>query len=89
MENVGTFVIIVVAHSTRKKLQWDNCRVHQPSQIKVSLPDFVILVSIRGEVSILQGKIAGVSTEIMLTSVSSVSLPHQEIVFSLKGITRR
>ena len=37
----------------------------------------------------MKGKIAGVSTEIMLDSGSSVSLLRQEIVLGLKGITRR
>ncbi|KAL5516749.1 hypothetical protein EMCRGX_G002156 [Ephydatia muelleri] len=37
----------------------------------------------------MEGKIAGVSTEIMLDSGSSVSLLRQEIVLGLKGITRR
>ena len=37
----------------------------------------------------MKGKIAGVSTEIMLDSGSSVSLLRQEIVFGLKEITRR
>ena len=37
----------------------------------------------------MKDKIAGVSTEIMLDSGSSVSLLRQEIVLGLKGITRR
>ena len=37
----------------------------------------------------MKGKIAGVSTEIMLDSGSSVSLLRQEVVLGLKGITRR
>ena len=37
----------------------------------------------------MEGKIAGVSTEIMLDSGSSVSLLRQELVSRLKGITRQ
>ncbi|KAL5515095.1 hypothetical protein EMCRGX_G000217 [Ephydatia muelleri] len=67
----------------------EHTRGQQSFRTTVSPPDCVIVASIRSEVSIMNGKIAGVSTEIMLDSGSSVSLLRQEIVLGLKGITRR
>eukprot|EP00731_Ephydatia_muelleri_P021178 Em0013g905a len=67
----------------------EHTRGQQSFRTTVSPPDCVTVASIRSEVSIMKGKIAGVSTEIMLDSGSSVSLLRQEIVLGLKGITRR
>jgi hypothetical protein len=71
------------------QLQRDDCRGQQSFHTTVSPSDCVVVASIRSEVSIMKGKIDEASTEIMLDSGSSVSLLHQEIVFGLKGITRR
>ena len=88
MENFGTFVVIIVADST-SETSMGYCKGQRSFRTTVSPPNCVIVASTRSEVSILKGKIDGISAEIMLHSGSSISLLRQEIVFSLKGITRR
>eukprot|EP00731_Ephydatia_muelleri_P032482 Em0024g26a len=53
-ENLGTFVITAVADSIREP-QWDDCRGQQTFRTTVSLPECVIVASIRSEVSIMKG----------------------------------